>query len=154
MSNQREKKWLLTNIVDYIIIIHDGLTKSYIQLKSYCDPLINQRNIVWFQPSLQKYQERNHPSYIQNQNRMKLESQGVLRKDEPVSKKMKRAGSVEPMEKPESPLPELPGNLQQKQVHFFFLTIYVLNINTHVYGYFHNDTLCLLIYLPLSNLKK
>lgn len=85
---------------------------------------------------------------------MKLEGQGVLRKDEPVSKKMKRAGSVEPMEKPESPLPELPGNLQQKQVHFFFLTIYVLNINTHVYGYFHNDTLCLLIYLPLSNLKK
>lgn len=94
---------------------------------------INQRNNVWFQPSLQKYQERNHPSYIQNQNRVKLESQGVLRKDEPVSKKMRRAGSVEPMEKPESPLPELPGNLQQKQVpFFFFLTILYMH---NVYGY-------------------
>ncbi|XP_056004113.1 dynein axonemal heavy chain 6-like isoform X1 [Ostrea edulis] len=66
-------------------------------------------------PSLQKYQERNHPSYIQNQNRMKLESQGLIKKDEPVAKKMKRTGSVEPMDKPESPLPELPENLQQKQ---------------------------------------
>lgn len=48
---------------------------------------------------------------------MKLESQGVFKKDEPVAKKMRRAGSVEPMDKPESPLPELPGELQQKQVH-------------------------------------
>jgi hypothetical protein len=48
---------------------------------------------------------------------MKLESQGLLKKDEPAAKKMKRTGSVEPMEKPESPLPELPGDLQQKQVH-------------------------------------
>ncbi|XP_062576931.1 dynein axonemal heavy chain 6-like isoform X2 [Saccostrea cucullata] len=66
-------------------------------------------------PSLQKYQERNHPTYIQNQNRIRLESQGVFKKDEPSAKKMKRAGSVEPMDKPESPLPELPGDLQQKQ---------------------------------------
>lgn len=63
---------------------------------------------------------------------------------------MKRAGSVEPMEKPESPLPELPGNLQQKQVHFFFLTIHVLNVNTHVYGYFHSDTFNMFTYLPTS----
>lgn len=86
-------------------VTQSQLKKSYAPIGPKLEPV----------PSLQKYQERNHPSYIQNQNRVKLESQGVLRKDEPVSKKMRRAGSVEPMEKPESPLPELPGNLQQKQ---------------------------------------
>ena len=50
---------------------------------------------------------------------MKLESQGVFKKDEPAAKKMRRAGSVEPMDKPESPLPELPGELQQKQVNSY-----------------------------------
>lgn len=86
---------------------------------------------------------------------MKLESQGVLRKDEPVTKKMKRAGSVEPMEKPESPLPELPGNLQQKQVpFFFFLTIHVFYINTHAYVFFFTLTSYVYLFIYLFHISR
>ena len=79
----------------------------------------------FFQPSLQKYQEKNHPTFIQKKNRERLEADGVLGKDkdEPSSKKSKRAGSVEPLDKPESPLPLLPEDLQLKQVqnlHSFY----------------------------------
>ena len=83
-------------------------------------------NSLWFfQPSLQKYQEKNHPTFIQKKNRERLEADGVLGrdKDEPSSKKSKRAGSVEPFDKPESPLPLLPEDLQLKQVqnlHSFY----------------------------------
>lgn len=70
------------------------------------------------QPSLQKYQERNQPEYIQRKNRERIEAEKFARMsaDEPQKKKKR---SVAPLERPEgvpqSPLPELPDDLKQKQ---------------------------------------
>lgn len=67
------------------------------------------------QPCLQKYQECNQPAFIQNKFKEALETH---RTDEPEAKRMKRQGAVEPLERTHliSPLPELPLELQQKQV--------------------------------------
>jgi hypothetical protein len=71
---------------------------------------------------LRNYQEKNSPEYIQKKNKEALEAAGKFKrdKDEPEAKKLKRHGSVDPLERSltESPLPELPETLQQKQVKF------------------------------------
>lgn len=73
-----------------------------------------------YQPSLRNYQEKNSPEYIQRKNKEALTAAGKFNddSDEPETKKLKRHGSVEPLERSltESPLPELPDTLQQKQV--------------------------------------
>ncbi|KAJ8313399.1 hypothetical protein KUTeg_009027 [Tegillarca granosa] len=68
-------------------------------------------------PSLQKYQERNAPEYIQRKFKESMKSKQKLSTEEPAAKKMKRPGSVEPLDRSmsESPLPDLPADLQQKQ---------------------------------------
>ena len=71
------------------------------------------------QPSLQQYQARNEPSYIHRKNREAIEARKAARgAEEPDAKRLKRRGSVEPLERPDlvSPLPDLPQDLQQKQV--------------------------------------
>ena len=67
---------------------------------------------------MQHYQERNKPEYIQKKEREKLEKEGVLIDNGPTAKKFRRAGSVEPLERPasSSPLPDLPEDLKHKQV--------------------------------------
>lgn len=49
-----------------------------------------------------------------------MKSKQQLTTEEPAAKKMKRPGSVEPLDRPmsESPLPDLPADLQEKQVRF------------------------------------
>jgi hypothetical protein len=75
---------------------------------------------------LRNYQEKNSPEYIQKKNKEALEAAGKFKrdKDEPEAKKLKRHGSVEPLERSltESPLPELPETLQNKQVKLLFNT--------------------------------
>ncbi|XP_013408536.1 dynein heavy chain 6, axonemal [Lingula anatina] len=68
-------------------------------------------------PSLQKYQMVNQPEFIHMKAKEKMEAQGFFKKEEPQAKKMKRASSVEPMDRPASasPLPELPEEFKQKQ---------------------------------------
>lgn len=77
-------------------------------------------NLQIFQPSLKNYQEKNSPEYIQRKNKESLIASGKFKRDadEPETKKIKRHGSVEPLERSmtESPLPELPESLQQKKV--------------------------------------
>ena len=74
-------------------------------------------------PSLRNYQEKNSPEYIQKKNKEALEAAGKFKrdKDEPEAKKLKRHGSVDPLERSltESPLPELPETLQQKQEEMY-----------------------------------
>ncbi|XP_060075174.1 dynein axonemal heavy chain 6-like [Ylistrum balloti] len=69
-------------------------------------------------PSLQKYQERNQPEFLQRKFREEQIARGTLiQKEEPASKKMRRQGSVDPLERSatESPLPDLPEDLKTKQ---------------------------------------
>ncbi|XP_050398729.1 dynein axonemal heavy chain 6 [Patella vulgata] len=70
-------------------------------------------------PSLQRYQEKNQPSYIQKKNREALEASGFTFKDESsAAKKLRRSGSVDPLDRHDgtcSPLPELPSDLKLKQ---------------------------------------
>ncbi|XP_064645339.1 dynein axonemal heavy chain 6-like [Lineus longissimus] len=70
-------------------------------------------------PVLQSYQGRNQPVYIHRMAKKKLEAEGVLKieDNEPITKKVKRPSSVEPLDRPTSatPLPELPEDLKQKQ---------------------------------------
>lgn len=67
-------------------------------------------------PVLRKYQEVNMPEYIQQQNREALEAKGYVFKDEPEVKKLRRSGSVDPLDRPvsTSPLPELPDSLKPR----------------------------------------
>ena len=60
----------------------------------------------------------NQPDYIHARAKEQLEGKGALKKDEPQAKKMKRTGSIEPLERSAttSPLPDLPEELRQKQV--------------------------------------
>lgn len=48
-----------------------------------------------------------------------IQAGGKLTEEEPEMKKAKRAGMVEPLERPmsASPLPDLPEDLKLKQVH-------------------------------------
>ena len=80
------------------------------------------------QPGLQNYQERNKPEYIQKKERARLEKESIFMQHEPPAKK--RAGSVEPLERPlsSSPLPELPDDLKHKQVYFLNLQTNFFNV--------------------------
>ncbi|XP_046331899.2 dynein axonemal heavy chain 6-like [Haliotis rufescens] len=67
---------------------------------------------------LQKHQMRNQPHYIHKVNKERIQAERRGKKDEPATKKLRRAGSVEPMEVSsgaQSPLPDLPEDLQAKQ---------------------------------------
>ncbi|KAK7497834.1 hypothetical protein BaRGS_00010968 [Batillaria attramentaria] len=69
-------------------------------------------------PSLQKYQAYNQPEFIQSQNKQAIETRVAGGKsEEPAAKRLKRQGSVEPIDRAGlvSPLPDLPQDLQQKQ---------------------------------------
>ena len=70
------------------------------------------------QPSLQQYQTHNQPEFIHKQAQIKMEREGTFKQHEPPIKKVRRAGSVEPLERPDtaSPLPDLPDDLKVKQV--------------------------------------
>lgn len=63
---------------------------------------------------LRDHQARNRPSFIQEQNRRKLESEGHTIIMPPDPKKLRR-GSLQPLETAPSPVPSLPEEFQSRQ---------------------------------------